>query len=74
MKIETKYNVGDKVWTLNIDGELKASCYKIRQIKAIVGETKEYDYIEYTLFTSQGDYTIKEDRIFQTKEELLKSL
>ena len=70
MKIETKYNIGDKVWTLDFfnephNGEITAISTFHNQ------KRKERDYISYFVYPL-GNRT--EQEVFPTKEELLKSL
>lgn len=64
MKIETKYNIGDEVWVKFIGRPLKSKVYEI-----IGGKEKLYRCAFY-LTTA----TFREDELFPTKEELLKSL
>ena len=72
MKIETKYNIGDKVWV--IDDTQKAVNVRI-----------QYIYVEYHSETPLDDEILsitydfgfdkrREEFVFPTKEELIKSL
>lgn len=71
MKIETKYNIGDEVWTV-IKG--KAVKEVVNMIHIHIGS---YENISYS-FNSRRALglfePIEESNIFPTKEELLKSL
>ena len=70
MQIETKYNIGDKVW-FNTLGYNK--CAIIDSINIIVLFDNEVN-IEYSLSTKAHFYQRRETDIFPTKEELLKNL
>ena len=85
MIIETKYNIGDEVWTVfcknGVAGIIKCRItdFEIRQYSsrtfikysliAIAENTCEYDTAEYDI---PDKYY--EEYLFPTKEELLKSL
>lgn len=74
MTIETKYNIGDKVWVdiykkspmrgkivgykCNIDGNIKEELYLVH-----------LDFVFHTMIEH-----LQPDKVFPTKEELLKSL
>ena len=64
MKIETKHNVGDEVWLLFLGKPFKSKVYQV-----IGGKEKLYR-CEFYLQSA----TFREDELFPTKEELLKSL
>lgn len=71
MTIETKYNIGDEVWVANIFREpIEVKVF------GIVAEVKDnntmIDY--YVGFYKKGCALRKEELLFPTKEELLKSL
>lgn len=71
MKIETKYNIGDKVWVANIFMDpIKVKIY------GIVAEVKDNKVlIDYHAgFSKDSCILTKEELIFSTKEEFLKSL
>ena len=77
MTIETKYNIGDKVWAIV---ENRAQCLRIEGIAiSTLGETfnesgKLVSYrIEIKYYFGDGDWAHDAD-CFSTKEELLKSL
>lgn len=75
MKIETNYNIGDKVWYIH---EYKVVCGTICEISTSLCSI-EYVYIETTYYTLKRggiykDDKVKEEYLFPTKEELLKSL
>ena len=72
MTIETKYNVGDKVWLithnticdLTITSIMVTSCRSFNSIKYGFGPTEK---------TGMFDF-VEENLVFPTKEELLASL
>lgn len=71
MTIETKYNIGDKVWFQTIGGiNYKANVTKIVVHAFIDGDV----IVNYSLARSGYEYERNEDELFPTKEELLKSL
>jgi hypothetical protein len=73
MTIETKYNIGDKVWFMHQNLAKSAIIVKIDIIVEIsMNDTNIYKNIWYSLFNYQSSYA--EQTIFPTKEELLKSL
>ena len=70
MLIKTKYNIGDEVWGIVLDeiwnGKIAAIeiCYSFG-----------IERIEYKVFVEEEmHFMFKEEYIFPTKEELLKSL
>jgi hypothetical protein len=75
MKIETKYDIGQEVWFM---WNNKATHRKI--VGVIVGKDNEQQSEEYDIAGLEDDdmtlcdVTFKCEDIFQTKEELLKSL
>lgn len=76
MTIETKYNVGDEVWFLK---DNKATTMRIWDIDIRVRTAYdgEKTYGSYTriFYYDFGCYNeIEENKLFPTKEELLKSL
>ena len=82
MKIETKYNIGDEVWFIHGDrcrnGKIcgMKHTYGIGKMfgKLYTGEEKVE--IHYSVESSQYPCVLdfKEEKLFPTKEELLKSL
>ena len=71
MTIETKYNIGDEVWITNIFmNPIEVKIY------GIVAEIKDNKVlIDYHVGLSKDSSSlIKEELVFLTKEELLKSL
>lgn len=64
MEIKTKYNIGDEVWIKFVGMPIKSQVYEI-----IGGEKKLY---RCAFYLSSSVY--REDELFPTKEELLKSL
>ena len=70
MTIETKYNIGNDVWTLDIFGKPQKG--KILSISTFnIYKYKDQDYISYYVHPVGSK---KEYEVFSTKEELLKSL
>ena len=69
MTIETKYNIGDKVWYINWNQEIvNESVTYIRTSSA-----RGFNYIDIEYGFGNADWK-KERHLFDTKEELLKSL
>lgn len=77
MTIETKYNIGDKVWVIvnNKVHHIRIEEIKVSIEKTMIIEDGVLSISEYkTLYSvGWGDWH-KESDIFHTKEELLKSL
>lgn len=70
MTIETKYNIGDKVWAM-VAGEPRK--FRIGRIDTV--NIGSHFSIEYYLQTEENNACVrKEYALFPTKEELLKSL
>lgn len=71
MTIETKYNIGDEVWCANIFGEpFQVKIYGIA-IEILGNRT----FISYYVGLNEVSSTLKKEQLlFPTKEELLKSL
>lgn len=70
MTIETKYNIGDEVWAMVV-GQPK-QC-RIGRIDTV--NLGYYFKVEYYLETGKNNMCVrKENAVFPTKEELLKSL
>ena len=68
MTIETKYNIGDEVWWFWLGSCVTAS-------GKVMGYRKTKDKIIYAVIsTADGTAHIEGNRLFPTKEELLKSL
>ena len=69
MIIETKYNIGDKVW-MHLGNE--CICVKIIELRIYVSKrgTKEI----YEVFADDESVSMLGELLFPTKEELLKSL
>lgn len=69
MKIETKYNIGDEVWTLDVfDEPCRATIEAINTYRTRLGG---HDRVTYYIHNIGN---IDEKEVFPTKEELLKSL
>lgn len=70
MTIETKYNIGDEVWTLNSLCEpIPAKVFGI-----LIEVRRNRIYIDYKVDNQEIIAYRREDAVFPTKEELLKSL
>lgn len=69
MKIETKYDIGQEVWTLDFYEQPNKG--EILSISTFNMYKKGHDYVSYYI---QNFGSRKENEIFLTKEELLKSL
>lgn len=69
MKIETKYDIGQEVWTLNIFDEPCKG--EILSISTFNMYKKRHDYVSYYI---QNIGSRIEKELSPTKEELLKSL
>ena len=74
MTINTKYNVGDKVWVLLA---CKAKCHPVYKISAEI--YKNSTEIKYTLDTTDidGNFSceiVSELDVYSTKEELVNSI
>ena len=70
MTIETKYNIGDKVWFGSLGFSKSATISEIKIYVMIDG----YIRIEYHIEKNGYCWQRNEHEIFPTKEELLKSL
>lgn len=68
MEIKTKFNVGDKVFYMR-DNRVQSG--EVRGMQVLIHRS-EADVIVYVSFGDQRGYT--EDVLFESKEELLKSL
>lgn len=71
MKFETKYNIGDYVWTTFGKGALRLKVDHV-SISAFKDRTK----IEYGLTSRKkfGLSLVEEDRCFATKDDMIKTL
>lgn len=73
MTIETKYNIGDKVWFMHNNSVNSAIIIKIDFIiERSMNDTSIHQHAWYSLYNYHSPYS--EQSIFSTKEELLKSL
>lgn len=70
MTIETKYNIGDEVWTINSMRE--PIIVKVLRITII--SKANSTHIDYNVFDGECSMYREEIILFPTKEELLKSL
>ena len=66
MKVKTKYNINDTVWFVS---DNKIQCGRISGIGISVGQTVAIMYSMYS-----GYDRILEEKLFETKEELLNTL
>lgn len=72
MTIETKYNIGDKVWFMYDNSVRSATVIKI---DVLIEKNKNRTSIHKTISYGLFDYfKYPEDKLFPTKKELLKSL
>ena len=80
MEIKTKYNIGDEMWTMH---DNKVICFTIKGINIKVEDKTLVEYIssekfkQHSYFSDRLEYMplyIKEEKVFLTREELLKSL
>lgn len=73
MTIETRYNIGDKVWFMYNNS---VKCEPIIKINALIEKDMNSTNIHITILYHLYDYCTSyiESKLFPTKEELLKSL
>ena len=72
MTIETKYNVGDKAWFVESHGELTEARVTGMSISVLLDG---HVMTTYSMAKKYGHvYFWPEEKLFPTKEELLKSL
>lgn len=71
MKIETKYNIDDEVWLMK---ENKPTKRVVSFIEIIAASTTSKSFIQYGLKFEGEVERVVENKLFPTKEELLKSL
>lgn len=69
MTIETKYNIGDEVWFMD---DLQPTSGEILMID--IERYKRMQFTKYTVALCDVLTSFYEDKLFPTKEELLKSL
>lgn len=74
MKIETKYNIGDKVFVLTNDEIKECTVVYINTRHSKHHEPSIRYGIEYPKVNSYGELERPEETCFATKEGLLKSL
>lgn len=70
MTIETKYNIGDKVWTINSLSEPIPA----KVVGIMVEVRRNRTYIDYKVDNQEIIAYRRENVVFPTKEELLKNL
>jgi len=70
MKIETKYNIGDEVWGTALDEIWSGKIAAITTYHAFGIKRIEYK----VLVEDEMHFMFKEEYLFPTEEELLKSL
>ena len=74
MKIETKYNIGNKVWFIYRRSVSKGTIKDI-SVSLISDEYGNINTsIDYMVMTAYIKERVEEKHLFTTKEELLKSL
>lgn len=73
MTIETRYDIGDKVWFMYNNS---VKCESIIKINALIEKDMNSTNIHITILYHLYDYDTSyiESKLFPTKEELLKSL
>lgn len=81
MKIDTKYEVGDELWTIDHD---EVTGFTVQSIRVVHGITKKhkiigwqqtFDELETRIeYCGEGLDYHSEDKCFKTKEELINSL
>ena len=71
MKIETKYNIGQEVWFMK---ENKPTKQVVGFVEIIAASTTSKSFIQYGLKIEGSVERVVENKLFPTKEELLKSL
>ena len=71
MKIETKYDVRDRVWFMPMFGDTPV-CSVVEIIEIIIGNN--YCKEVYSVSHNKICYELTSNELFHTKEELLKSL
>ena len=69
MTIKTRYDVGDECWIMFAD---KPRCMKINGV--IVENDENEVKTKYTFLNVTETLEYTEDRLFETKEDLIKSL
>lgn len=71
MIIETKYNIGDEVWCANVFGEP----FQLKIYGIAIEILGKRTFISYYVGLNEVSSTLKKEQLlFPTKEELLKSL
>ena len=73
MTIETKYDLGQEVFTMFSDKIVRATINGIKVIKSN-NMCSWGNILQYNLQMIGGGYLDREDKLFKTKEELLASL
>lgn len=76
MRHETKYNIGDKVWIIYHNKVIECEIMSIRicAYKSILNNYEKVIKENYELFSGKEYITRELDLIYQSKDELLKSL
>ena len=78
MNITTKYNIGDKVWYLDTESEIMPKIKELLINKIIIHIQDKQTYIAYNCYFFEVwdlvPTNLKEEHIYQTKEELITSL
>ncbi len=74
MQIETKFNIGDEVFTMYSDKIVKATVNRVKIIRS--NDMCPWgNILLYNLQMTRGGYLDREeDKLFKTKEELIASL
>lgn len=71
MTINTKYSIGDIVYSMS---DNKVICDHIADILTETKKDHEGNHVTDTKYRTNNSRIIREDRLFSSKEELLKSL
>lgn len=85
INIDTKYNVGDKVWVLKPGEHPHVTSFKITSIKITAGVDYDFQWNRdnenetrvvqsYTIIFYGVEGSFNKDAVYATKEELLNSL
>ena len=71
MKIETKYDIWDRVWFMPMFGDTPV-CGVVKTIKIIIGNN--YCKAVYSVSHNKVCYELTSNELFPTKEELIANL
>ena len=74
MNIETKYRIGEELWFMSNNLPQSDVVNTINLLKTTEKQNVEYSFKNYKRSNGNGHPYFKENTLFKTKEELLKSL